>query len=121
MEIKHVGNYVITMELNRVHGSMKYYDVVLSKDDKEVKICKDCIGEKSGRFWASVLEDLAMKLSILESRKVMVTHNLYCYSSSYLMNCPKDGMEEQWRETKRELSFIIQWIEDLTRDFDGRE
>lgn len=110
MTTKHVGNYVITVELDRVDGGLKYYDAVLSKDDKEVKIYKGCIGEKSGEFWALKLEDLATKLGILDSRKEMVVHNLLCYSSSYLMNCPKDGMEEQWHEAKRELVFITRWV-----------
>lgn len=111
MEITKVGRFVVQIELNKVEGPLKYYDAVLCKNEKEVKICKGCIGEKSGKYWGEYLEKLAKKLEILYTKRDSVAHNLLCYST--LMNEPKEEFKEEWQEAKEELEFIETWIKEL--------
>lgn len=113
MEIINVGRFVVQIELDRVDGPLKYYDVVLCKDNKEVKICKGCIGEKSATFWGNHLEKLAKKLEILYTKKELVAHNILCYSETCLMSEPKVNFNFEWQEAKEELEFIETWIQEL--------
>jgi hypothetical protein len=65
MKTTKVGRFTVTVELDKIEHTMKYYDAVLSKDNKVIKIHTGCIGEKSGEYWGSKLEQLALKLNIL--------------------------------------------------------
>lgn len=113
MEITKVGRFVVQIELDKVEWPLKYYDAVLCKDEKEVKICKGCIGEKSSKYWGEYLEKLAKKLEILYTKRDSVAHNLLCYSTTYLMNEAAYDYQEEWQETKEELEFIETWIKEL--------
>lgn len=110
MEITNIGDYVVSIELDRVEGTigggLRYYDAVLSKDGMEVKIHKGCIGEKSGQYWGKKLENLARKLIILNSRKCMAQHNMACY-------CGSERYGQEYLEAKEEVEFIDSWIEAL--------
>jgi len=113
MKTKKIGRFVVSIELDRVEGSMKYYDAVIDRDGHQVKICKGCIGEKSGDYWGAYLEKLAKKLDILYDRRDMACHNLLCYSKSYLMDEPKESYEAERKAAKEEADFLEIWIKEL--------
>jgi hypothetical protein len=113
MEMTNIGKYVVSIELDRVDGGVRYYDAVLSKDGMEVKINKGCVGEKSSHYWGEKLEKLAKKLDILETRLEMVRHNFLSYSESIYQDKPKEGYAEQWSEAWKEMNFLEEWLVDL--------
>lgn len=46
------------------------------------------------------------KLDLLEKYYNMATHNLLCYSESYLMTKPKKGYDESWKRAKEECDLL---------------
>lgn len=110
MNIVNIDEYMVSIELDRVDGGLKYYDAVLSKGDKEIKIHKGCMGEKSGQYWGKKLELLAKKLVILNARKDMAQNNMACYGGSIK---PLDRWKDEWEAAKEEVEFIEHWIVQL--------
>ena len=117
-EIK-IGRYEITTKFDRKEGNMDYYDIIIKKDDKVIKISKGCIGAKSCEFWKNYAIKIVKRLDILYTRKDMVLHNQLCYSANALMTKPKEGYEKEWQETEDEFETIEAWIQEIESDFIG--
>jgi len=63
---------------------------------------------------------------ILRERLEMARHNLFCYSKNYLCTAPKEGNEEQYKDTSAEVKILEAWLKefhssrsDSTREFVG--
>jgi len=63
---------------------------------------------------------------ILRDSLEMARHNLLCYSNNFLCTVPKDGKENQYKETVAEVKMLETWLKefhstrtDSTREFIG--
>lgn len=51
--------------------------------------------------------------TVLREMQNMAWHNVLCCSKGYLMDDPKDGMEEQWAEARARAQVIDQMVAEL--------
>lgn len=52
------------------------------------------------------------KFEVLKEYKEMLTHNLFAYSSDYLMYKPKKQYVKEWEETQEKISLVEEMMED---------
>jgi hypothetical protein len=64
--------------------------------------------------------------NFLRDRLEMAQHNLDCYSSNFSCTSPKEGMENQHKETAAEVEMLRTWLKEFhstntesTREFTG--
>jgi hypothetical protein len=115
-----VGRYVITTEFDRTEGCLKYYDVILSRDGKEIHKISGCIGEKSCERWKEYLVKITRRLDFLYDNLDMACHNLLCYSKNYLMEEPKVGYEGDYFDQMKKVGTITEWIKEIESDLTGK-
>ena len=118
MEIK-IGRFIITTKFDRKEGAIEYYDIIIKKDDMELKTIKGCVGAKSCEFWKDYAIKIATRLDILYARKDVVLSNQLSYSANALMTKPKEGYEKEWQETEDEFKVIESWIQEIQSDLIG--
>lgn len=107
--------------LSQVHekehlGDFDKYDVEVQDRNGAtiVVLSTGCIGLKSGETWMNSAIQYMQRLLLLVEDRDMAYHNLLCYSTSYLMNTPKEGYEDKWNVEREKATMIEQWLVDLS-------
>lgn len=49
---------------------------------------------------------------LLEKYYEQEMNNVFCYSATYLMNSPKKGYEQEWREARESADILMELIEE---------
>ena len=113
--------YEVCYELNR--GYQMYivttekdnrYSVELDKGSRIIaKLSTGCIGMKSANYWLDYNKQVIERLIFLADGIDMACHNIMCYSTSLLMNTPKEGHYEEWHKENNKLKMLHKWFKDI--------
>lgn len=49
---------------------------------------------------------------LLEDYYEREMNNVFCYSATYLMNSPKKGYEQEWREARESVDILRELLEE---------
>lgn len=50
------------------------------------------------------------KKELLEKYYEQEMNNVFCYSATYMMNSPKKGYEQEWREARESVDILVEMI-----------
>lgn len=70
------------------------------------------LSEKDYDETRKIIDSRITKLSVLKDLKQGIEHNVFCYSSDYLMTKPKERYVNQWKDENKKLQLVEEMIKD---------
>ena len=97
-----------------LYGLGNKHDIVLSYGGRQIcNMSTGCYGEKAVEYWYRYHIKIMHRIMFLLDSKDKAYTNLLTYSSSYMMDKPRDGYTDEWNATKDKITMIDEWLNDI--------